>query len=424
MTNRRRFLRSLATVGAGISALSLSALEKELSELVTTPLSPPSTDPEQFWRWVQQQYTVSPTLMNLNNGGVSPQPKVVQEAQARYNELANEAPSYYMWRVLDRGRESLRKKLANLAGCSPEEIVVNRNTTEALATIIFGLDLTKGDEVVLCPFDYPNMKQAWKQRELREGIKLRYVSLPMPVENDEEIVEAYRKQITDKTKIVHVTHMINWTGQILPVRKIADMAHEAGAEVIVDGAHTFAHLEYQIPDLGADYFGTSLHKWLCAPFGTGMMYIKKDKIKKIWPTFAPPNPNSDDIRKFEAQGTRSFPAEYGIAQAIEFHNAIGGKRKEERLHYLKHYWLEKVFELPNVISYTSLKPEFSCALATVAIKGLPRNEFVKQLFSKYHIHTTNVAIENVDGVRITPHVYTTEKDLDKLITSISEISKQ
>jgi selenocysteine lyase/cysteine desulfurase len=216
----------------------------------------------------------------LNNGGVSPSPIVVQQAVERFNLMTNQGPSYYMWRILDQGRENLRESLAKLGGCSPEEIAINRNATEALVTVIYGLDLNRGDEVIGSHQDYPNMMQAWKQREMREGIIYKQLSFEFPIENDEEIVAAYRNAITEKTKILHLTHVVNWTGQIMPVKKISRMAHEKGIEVIIDGAHSYGLLEFNIPDLEGDYFGTSLHKYLSAPIGSGMLWIKKEKIAK------------------------------------------------------------------------------------------------------------------------------------------------
>jgi selenocysteine lyase/cysteine desulfurase len=246
-----------------------------------------------------------------------------------------------MWRILDAGREGLRAKLADMEGVSPDEICINRNSTEGLNTIIFGLNLKAGDEVVLSKYDYPNMMNAWKQREKREGIKLKWIDIPQPTENDETIVELYKNAITAKTKIVHITHLINWSGNIVPVKKIADMAHAKGCEVIVDAAHSFGHTDYKIEDTGADYFATSLHKWLCAPFGSGLLYIKKDKIKNVWALLSAPEPDGTDIRKFENLGTRNMAAEMAIGAAVDFHNVIGAKRKEERLRYLKNYLAEK-----------------------------------------------------------------------------------
>ena len=259
---------------------------------------------ETFWYQIKTMYSTSPGLLNLNNGGVSPQPIIVQEAFERYNKMSNEAPSYYMWRILDQGREPLRQGLADFAGISNEDLAFCRNASEALETIIFGLRLQKGDTVVVSKLDYPNMMNAWKQREHRDGIILKWVELDLPKMSNDEIVDAYKAQITSDVKIVHITHLINWNGHIVPCKKIADLAHKVGAQTIVDGAHSFAHIQYAIPDLGADYFGTSLHKWLCAPFGSGLLYVKKELIPMLYPLLASPEPESADIRSALARRTR------------------------------------------------------------------------------------------------------------------------
>lgn len=428
MKNRRAFLRQLSTVSLGLSTLPFyqttngQALLKALEK--TTHLSANQlAQVEDFWQLIKQAYTVSPTILNLNNGGVSPQPRVVQEAVERYNQLSNEAPSYYMWRTLDRGREPLRAKLADLAGCSPEEIAINRNTSEALETIIFGLRLSKGDEVVVCKQDYPNMRNAWKQRAHRDGVVLKWISFEFPLEDKDLVVQKYVEAFTEKTKVVHLTHLLNWNGQVMPVKEIAAAAKERGIEVIVDAAHTFAHLVYHIPDLNCDYFGTSLHKWLCAPFGSGLLYVRKEKIKNLYPLLAAPDPEQDDIRKFEHLGTRSFAIEQAIGQAIDFHLMIGGERKFKRLHYLKNYWAEKVGKFPKVRIHTSLLPKFGGAIALFSIDGIKATKVASVLFSKYKIHTTSSITDNIEGVRITPHVYTTTKDLDRLVEAIRDISK-
>lgn len=377
---------------------------------------------EDYWGVIQQSYTVNSNLIILNNGGVSPSPRVVQEAVEQYNKLTNQGPSYYMWRILDQGREPLRQKLALLAGCSPEEIAVNRNATEALNTVIFGLDLKAGDQVIGTKQDYPNMMNAWKQREQREGIVYTQLSFKFPIENDDEIVSAYENAITPKTKIIHVTHIINWIGQIMPVKKICAMAKKHGIEVIVDGAHSFGLLDFKIPELGCDYFGTSLHKFLSAPIGSGMLWIKKEKIEKIWPLVCNDKPRSEDIRKFETLGTRSFPIEQGIGEAVNFQNAIGSKRKEERIRYLKNYWAGKVKDIPKVKIHTSFKPEYACAICGVSIDGMTPGELDGALFNNYKIHTVGIVWENVSCVRITPHVYTKLQDLDKLVLAIEEIA--
>ncbi|MGY6742887.1 MAG: aminotransferase class V-fold PLP-dependent enzyme [Cecembia sp.] len=379
---------------------------------------------EDYWSVIQQGYSASSSpVIILNNGGVSPSPIVVQKAVERFNELSNQGPSYYMWQILDQGRENLREGLAKLGACSPEEISINRNATEALVTIIYGLDLKSGDEVIESTQDYPNMMQAWKQRALRDGIVYKQLTFDFPIENDEEIVEKYKAAITPKTKIIHLTHVVNWNGQIMPVKKISHMAKEHGLEVIIDGAHSFGLLDFSIPELGGDYFGTSLHKYLSAPIGSGMLWVKKEKISNLWPLICAGDPKSDDIRKFENLGTRSFPIEQGIGEALNFHNAIGTKRKEERIRYLKNYWAQQAMEIPRVQIHTSLKPAYSCALAGVSIEGMSPGELSASLMGKYKIHTTSISIENIHCVRVSPHVYTKISDLDRLIEALWKISK-
>lgn len=377
---------------------------------------------EDLWARIAQAYTVSPTLINLNNGGVSPQPKVVQDAVDRYYHYSNEGPTYYMWGVLDRGREPLRRKLADLAGTSNEEVAVNRNTTEALGTVTYGLTLSKGDEVIMTKQDYPNMIQAWKQKELRDGIKIKWLNLELPIENDDTIVKAFIDATTSRTRVWHITHMINWTGQILPVKKLCDEARKRNIISIVDGAHTFAQMDFRIPDFNPDYFGTSLHKWLCAPFGTGMLYVKKENIAGLWPLFPNDKPQSADIRKFETLGTRSFAQEQAIGQAIDFHNAIGNKRKEERLRYLKNYWCEKVKQHPRVKLNVSLRPEYACALGNFSIDGIEPETISSRMMLEHQIIVTAIKWENISGVRITPHVYTSLKDLDRFVEAVQKIA--
>ncbi|HET9057975.1 MAG TPA: aminotransferase class V-fold PLP-dependent enzyme [Chitinophagaceae bacterium] len=428
MNSRRKFLQGLATSAGTFGFLSIAnrvfakdAIDKFEKFQLQQPAE--ALNDEDFWAWVKEAYTVSPNILNLNNGGVSPQPKVVQDAHIRYYQFCNEGPSYYMWQILDQGREALRAKLAELAGCLPDEIAINRNATEGLNTVIFGLNLKAGDEVVLTRQDYPNMINAWKQREKREGIKLVWLNLPLPMENEDEIVQYYVKAFTPKTKIVHVTHLINWSGQILPVKKIAQEAHKRGIEVIADGAHTFGHFDFNIPDLECDYFATSLHKWLSAPFGSGMLYIKKDKIKNVWALLSNNEPDGTDIRKFESLGTRSFASEIAIGAAVDFHNGIGSKRKEDRLRFLKDYWVNKVIDMPRISFVQPKTPHMSCAIACVAVEGKKPTDVSGDLMSKYKIHTVGIEWENIKGVRVTPHVYTSLKDLDRLVAAIKEIAK-
>jgi selenocysteine lyase/cysteine desulfurase len=426
MSDRRKFLRQL---GLTASAFAIPSIfeplfgrgGKEQLERVST-MSPElvATD-DDFWAWIREQYDLSPAIINFNNGGVSPQPKPVQEAHINFYKYCNVAPSYYMWRELDKGREPLRRRLAELGGVSPDEVAINRNSTEGLNTIIFGLNLKAGDEVIVSKQDYPNMLNAWKQREKRDGIKLVWVNHELPSEDAVALTKKYTDLFTDKTRIVHVTHMINWVGQVLPVKMIADVAHKKNIDVICDSAHTFGLIDYKIDDLGCDYWATSLHKWLCAPFGSGMMWIRKEKIKDVWALLSNNEPDGTDIRKFESLGTRSFAAEMAISAAIDFHLLIGTKRKEARLRYLKNYWTDKVKNLPGVKINTPTKPEFCGTIANISIEGLKPEDIEAKLMEKYRIHCVAINWENIHGARIAPNVYTSIDDLDLLVKGITEI---
>jgi selenocysteine lyase/cysteine desulfurase len=427
--NRRKFLRRVGSLSATalLSTIVKPAWGKDLERVIReaehVSAEELATD-EDFWYYIQQSFTVSPSIINLNNGGVSPAPKTVQDAMKRFYDYSNEAPSYYMWRILDQGRETLRSNLAKLAGCDAEEIAMNRNSSEGLETIIFGMQLKAGDEVVAAKQDYPNVVNAWKQREVRDGIKVNWINLELPSEDESYLVKQYVNAFTPRTKAVNITHIINWNGQILPVRKIADEAHKRGIDVLVDGAHSFAHFQFKVPDLHCDYFASSLHKWLYAPIGSGILYVRKSKIKDVYPMFASDLPLKEDIRKFEHLGTRPFFIEQAIGKALEFHDMIGSERKEKRLYYLKNYWMEQVKDVPKVKLHTSLDPKWGCAIGMVSIEGKKPAELDSFLFNNYKIHTVGIEWENIHGVRITPNVYTTSKNLDVLVDGIKSFARQ
>lgn len=421
-TNRRSFIRQASTL---LGAYALHPSRNEAFPNLTTALDSQYLGPDEdaeFWRRIRLEYAISPGLINLNNGGVSPTPRVTLDALDHFNRLSSEAPSYYMWRTLDNNREPLRENLAQLAGVDPETLALNRNATESLNTIIFGLHLKAGDEIVLSKYDYPNMINAWKQRAQRDGVKLVWVDLDLPSENEEVLAEAYISKFTDKTRLVHVTHLINWCGQIMPVARIADAAHQRNIEVLADAAHSFALLNYKIPDLHCDYFGTSLHKWLCAPYGTGLMWIKKEKIGQIYPLLSNDKPDSDQIRKFESLGTRSFPTEMATGYSLDLHNLIGSQRKQKRMHFLKNYWMEQVQEVKGIRFFTSMDPQWGCAIGTFGIEGKKPGEISEKLLNNYKIHAVGIEWEKIAGVRVTPNVYTQEYELDKLVKAIKEIA--
>lgn len=411
-------------LGAGSIFQQLHAANFSLAEKNLTSKNPVDIALDaDYWRTIQEAYTASKSdIVILNNGGVSPQPIAVQQALDKYNAFSSRGPSYYMWRQLDKGREPLRERLAKLAKVSAEEIAINRNATEALNTVIYGLDFEKGDEVIGTYQDYPNMIQAWRQRAMRDGLVYKQINFQFPIEDDDAIVAAFEREISSKTKLLHITHVVNWVGQILPVRKICDMAHKKGIEVLVDGAHSFGLLDFSIADLNCDYFGTSLHKFLSAPIGSGMLWIKKEHISKVWPLICNDQPKSSNIRKFETLGTRSFAIEQAIGEAIQFHESIGAARKEARIRYLKNRWCNQVIKQPKVRLHTSMKDDYACAIAGFSIDGMRPAEIDSILMNQYKIHTVGIEWENIKCVRVTPHVYTTEEQVDSLAKAILEIA--
>ncbi len=309
---------------------------------------------ESFWIDIQQAFSVTRSLINLNNGGVCPSPRIVTEAFVRYTWEQEEAPVYTMWKILEPRKEIVRNGLARLFGCDPEEIALVRNTSEAMEILLLGLDLESGDEVLTTTHDYGRMRTTLDQRRRREGIEVKLIPVPTPPDNLEVLVEGFRRAITPKTKLILMCHQVNITGQIFPVKPICDLAREHGIEVVVDGAHSFAQFDFKHSDIGCDYFGTSLHKWLFAPKGTGMLYVRRDKIKKVWPLMPAPERMDEDIRKFEEIGTHSAANFVAIGEALTFHNTIGAKRKEERLRYLRNIWAERLMKLSNIRLHTSL----------------------------------------------------------------------
>ncbi len=425
--SRRNFIRKAGNATLGLSAIAifnpLHAYSVASASRKNAHLSAKdAAQDEDFWYQVQKAYRQSPHFINLENGYFSPEPLEVLASQMDNIKMINEQPSFYMRRRQHEEKKAVKKQLAEFAGVSPDEIVITRNTTEALDTIILGMDLKPGDEALMMDQDYGSMLETFEMRARRFGIKTKVIKIPLHPKSDNEIVDTYEKAITKNTRVILVTHLINLTGQILPVRAIADMAHAKGIEVIVDAAHSFAHLDYKIPELDCDYYGTSLHKWLCCPLGAGMMYMKKEKIAKTWPLFGDIGQPVDSITKFEHIGTHPVSTNLTIAAAIKFHNSIGSKRKEERLRYLKNYWITQVKDLPKVIINTPLEDNRSCALANFAIEGMQPNDVANYLYDKHKIFTVGINRESVKGVRVTPHLYTTKPELDLLVAAIQELS--
>jgi len=417
--DKRSFLKNAGLLSFG-SMLGLDGLAKLVNNLSALPGSVLAKD-EDFWGKIRGDYLLKPDYINLENGYYCFLPQVTLENFIRHVREVNYQGSYYMRTVQFDNKKAIAARLAALAGCSADELIITRNTTESLDMIIGGLDWKPGDEAVMAEQDYGAMLEMFKQVSRRYGVVNKIVSVPNLPESDEEIVNLYSSAITEKTRLLMVCHMINITGQILPVRKICDMAHNRGVQVMVDGAHAFAHFRFSIPELNCDYYGSSLHKWLSVPLGAGILYVKKENIGNIWPLIAEGERKPDDISRLNHIGTHPVHTDLAIADAIDFYNTIGAERKEARLRFLQHYWTDKVRNMPHIILNTPADPSRTCAIANVGIKDIKPGELADVLFKKYNIYTVPIDGAGVQGCRITPNVYTTTADLDVLVKALSEL---
>ena len=417
--DKRTFLMKTGLVGLGgmLSLDGLAEMFKSVSALSSTDLA----QNEDFWAKIRKGYRLKPDFINLENGYYNFMPEQVLEKFIEHVREVNYQGSYYMRTVQVANKKAMAARLAAVAGCSPNELIITRNTTESLDMIISGLDWNPGDETVMAEQDYGTMREMFSQVSKRYGVINKVVSVPNHPESDDEIVNIYESVITDKTKLLMVCHMINITGQILPVRKICDMAHKRGVEVMVDGAHAFGHFAFNIPDLHCDYYGSSLHKWMSVPLGSGILYVKQDKIEKVWPLFASGEKEKGDISRLNHMGTHPAPTILAIADALDFYHMIGMERKEARLRYIQNYWTAKVRDLSHVFLNTPADPARSCGIANVGIKGMKPSDLAEKLFRNYNIYTAAIDGSGVHGCRITPNIYTNTAELDVLVKALTEL---
>lgn len=378
---------------------------------------------EDFWAAIRGGYKLKPDYINLENGYYCFLPEEILEHFISHVRGVNYQGSYYMRTVQWDNKRKAAAKLAELAGCSAEELIITRNTTESLDMVIGGIHWKQGDEAVMAEQDYGSMLNMFKLMEKKHGIVNKIVSVPNHPASDEEIVNLYANAITGKTRLLMVGHMINITGQILPVRKICDMAHAKGVEVMVDGAHAFAHINYSIADLNCDYYGASLHKWLSVPLGAGILYVKQGKASQVWPLLASDVEDNNDIYWLNQTGTHPVHTDLTIINSIDFYLKIGRDRKEERLRYLQQYWTGKVRDLPTVMVNTPADPKRACGIANVGIKDLNPQAMADILFNKYKIYTVAIDGAGVHGCRITPNLYTTTEELDIFVSALKELGK-
>ncbi|WP_238325916.1 aminotransferase class V-fold PLP-dependent enzyme [Bryobacter aggregatus] len=416
--------RAAGLAAAAFSSDALPRLEAALAAQSGKPADSLAGD-EDFWFQVRHMFSVDRNIINLNNGGVSPAPKIVMESEKRYLEISNMGPAHFMWKILGPELETVRRRIAQNFGVDPEEIAITRNASEALEIVQMGMDLKRGDEILTTNQDYGRMITTWQQRERRDGLLLKQISFPVPAPSLADLAQRVERAVTPKTKVIHICHVTNRTGQIFPVKAICAMAKARGIEVVVDGAHAFGQFPFKQKDLGCDYYGTSLHKWILAPIGTGFLYVKKEKIGKIWPLMAAPPAMDNDIRKFEEIGTHPASQRNSITEAITFHESIGAERKAARFRYLRKRWQARLRGLPGVTMHTSDDPEMSCAIGTVGFAGFSMPKLAEYLMEKHKIMVVPIVTgAEYSGLRVTPNVYTTIEEVDTFAEVMEGIVKK
>lgn len=417
--NKRSFLKNLAITGIASSA-SFKALSKTIEKYQHIPDNELASN-EEFWAKIRTDYKLKPDYINLENGYYCFIPQETLEGYIAMIREINYQGSWYFRTVQWENKDKAAARLAEVFGGTPDEVAITRNATESLDIIISGYPWQKGDEAVFAEQDYGSIKNMFELASRRYGMVNKIVNIPLHPQSDEEIVKIYEEAITPRTKLIMVSHMINITGQILPVKKISDMAHRHGVEVMLDGAHCIAHFDFKIDELNCDYYACSLHKWLSVPLGAGLLYVKKDKIKQIWPLMAPYELDHSNIKNLNHTGTHPVATDLAVNNAIDYFEKIGAKRKEERLRYLQLYWSDKVRNIPGINVNTPADAAKSCGIANVGIEGMDPGEMAKTLLDKYGIYTVGINYAGVVGCRITPNIYTTPAELDVFVSALKKM---
>ena len=416
--DKRRFIKSLG-------ALSFSPLisASKLTDFKPISKSLPVIDNEdELWKTVRSHYTLKDEYVNLESGYYNIIPNPILEHFINHVKHVNIEGSFYMRNDLNKNKDRVTSELANIVGSTPDQIAITRNATESLDLVISGFPWKKGDEAIYAKQDYGTMKEMFEQISNRYGVVNKIISIPNHPKNDEEIVSLYESQITSKTKLMMVCHMINITGQILPIKKICEMAHSYGVEVMVDGAHCIGHFDFSIDDFNCDYYGSSLHKWLATPLGAGLLYVNKNKTHRIWPLLANGNTNKSDIKRLNHIGTHPVHTDLAISNSIDYLKWIGMERKEKRMRFLQRYWSDKLRNVKNVIVNTPLDIDRSCGIGNVGLTNISPSKMEDLLFQKYKIFTVAIDYANVKGCRISPNIFTTTKELDSFVEAVKELS--
>ena len=422
--HRRQLLKNISLATASLPFIGINPAHQSLLSEWQSECTTDKVKDENFWKQFRKEfYEISDEFINLENGYFGVHPKPVTEVYLEKIRMINRYSSRYMRTEYNEDIKKVEEGLAQFSGVQKEELLVTRNATEAMNIIIQGLSLQKGDEVILSRMDYHSMIETFEMLEKQKGIVLRFVELPLLPESDEQIISIYNNAITNSTKCILLTHVIHLTGQIIPVRKLADQFKPLGIDIIVDAAHSFAQLDYQLPDLGVDFIGLNLHKWFSNPLGAGMLYVKKERIKDLQPLFGDNRKSSDDIRKLGHFGTLATPNILTIPTAQQFNEMVSLTLKEQRLRYLQNYWTKEAANISRVQVTTPTASERSCALASFKIAGMDTKEVVRRLYDEYGVFTVIRYLPNDEVVRVTPNLYNGTTEVDRLLEGIMNLAK-
>jgi selenocysteine lyase/cysteine desulfurase len=416
--DKRNFIKTLGALSFSPLVSTNKLIDfKNLSQTL-----PHIKNDDELWKTVRSHYTLKDEYINLESGYYNIIPNPILDNFINHVKHVNIQGSYYMRNDLNKNKDRVTKQLADFVRSTPDQIAITRNATESLDLIISGFPWKKGDEAIYAKQDYGSMKEMFEQIANRYGVKNKIVSVPNHPKNDEEIVSLYESQITNKTKLIMICHMINITGQILPVKKICKMAHAYGVEVLVDGAHCVGHFDFSIDDFNCDYYGSSLHKWLATPLGAGLLYVNKNKTHRIWPLLANGNTDKSDIKRLNHIGTHPVHTDLAISNSIDYIKWIGIEKKEKRMRFLQRYWSDQLRSFKNVIINTPEDVKRSCGIGNIGVTNMTPTKMADVLFEKYNIFTVAIDYANVKGCRISPNIFTTTEELDRFIFAVKEIA--
>jgi len=423
---RRHFLMGSAATALAATIVKASAMETAVLPAANDTAI--ATD-RAYWAAVSDLYDVERSIANLENGYWGIMARPVLQAYLENTQRVNRQNTVYARNAFGKDAEDVRNRVAGAVGAAPEEVALTRGATEALQKLITGYNkLQPGDAVIYSDLDYDSMQYAMNALAGRRGVEVKTFAIPEPATR-EAVLDAYRTvlEATPKAKLLLLTHLSHRTGLVMPIREIADMARARGVDVVVDAAHSWGQMDFKVTDLGADFVGFNLHKWIGAPVGMGFLYIRKERLADIDRDLADEDWPKDDIRSRVHTGTTNFAATLSVPAALDLHEMISSKRKQARLTYLRNYWVKQARAIETVEILTPDDDTMHAGITSFRIKGKiskdDNNALMTALRDKHRVLTVRrTGVAKGQCLRVSPALYTTEAELDRLVQGLSAIS--